>query len=875
MTIMQEARLAGRAELNDFSAENVTKNISQTPMLREALGILLESGSVTELRIPGAQRLGVVSGYFNDLDKLTKYAARWSGDAQGIYIIPNPVNPSLLARAANRCVPHAKTTTSDGDIENRRWLLIDIDPIRPAGISSTDVEHELAISCANQIANWLKGQGWPDSISADSGNGGHLLTRIDLPNDKASTALIKQCLESLDWLFSDDKVKVDLTTFNAARIWKLYGTKACKGDNMVDRPHRLAQILELPKQLEVVELDKLKRLASMFPAAEKITPISQYQGSFDLETWITSHSLSVVNTGAWNSGRKWILNPCPFNSSHTNQSAYIVQFSNGAIAAGCHHNGCSAKGWNELRDLIEPGAKRRQSNPLDRSAIAVESESWPEPEPLVGGLLPVELFDERLLPESFRPAVKEIAELMQVPLDLPAATFVCTLGGAVGRRATIQPKAHDTTFNAIPNLYGGLITPPGFMKSPIIAACTQPLKKINAEYDQEFKVETEGYQQKLEEWELAKAAYRESRKAQIKGSKKSIPDEPGPPPDKPGHKRLIINDTTYEKLHEIMRENPSGIFLIRDELSGWWSQLDKQGREGERAFYLEAWNGDTDYTIGRISRGDIYVPACCLSILGGIQPNKLRSYLADTLSGGVTDDGLIQRFQILIWPDFSKAWKNIDRTPHHDSLNRVALVLRNLVRLQSNPPLRFKFAHDAQDLFNEFRAELEAKIRSDEIAPILSGHLSKFRSLMPSLALLFELADLAAREGFDGFVDSLQADSQKIGQVSLHHAQQGAAWCDYLESHARRIYSCIVSPQIHAAQVFAERIKAGKVGSEGSFTLREVYLKGWTGLDTPERSSMAAQVLHDAGWIRPIKDESGPQGGRPSHRYEINPKVRR
>jgi hypothetical protein len=96
----------------------------------------------------------------------------------------------------------------------------------------------------------------------------------------------------------------------------------------------------------------------------------------------------------------------------------------------------------------------------------------------------------------------------------------------------------------------------------------------------------------------------------------------------------VVNDATFEALHQTMNENPAGVLVIRDELTGWWSQLGRAGREGERAFCLQAWNGDTSHTIDRIGRGTIWVPHCCMSMLGGIQPGRLRSYLVDALEDG-------------------------------------------------------------------------------------------------------------------------------------------------------------------------------------------------------------------------------------------------
>ena len=110
-------------------------------------------------------------------------------------------------------------------IIRRRWLPIDIDPVRISGVSSSDSEHESALSLARTIRSWLTDNGWPDPVIADSGNGAHLLYAIDLPNDDASRDLVRSFLELLDCRFSTSACRVDTANFNAGRIWKVYGTR--------------------------------------------------------------------------------------------------------------------------------------------------------------------------------------------------------------------------------------------------------------------------------------------------------------------------------------------------------------------------------------------------------------------------------------------------------------------------------------------------------------------------------------------------------------------------------------------------------------------------------------------------------------------------
>jgi hypothetical protein len=215
------------------------------------LNLVAEPGQIVELRLlnfhPREQRFpATMSGYFSDREKLAQNACEHSAATQGAYITLNPVNPALLARAANRLRIAGKgcPLTSDADIAKRRWLPVDFDPIRPAGISSTDEERETAIAKAVCVRDGLRAEGWPDPIVGDSGNGAHLLYRVDLPSD--DHGVIQRCLRALAFRFDDNRVKVDQSVFNPGRIWKLYGTLSRKGDPLPDRPHRLSRILEVP-----------------------------------------------------------------------------------------------------------------------------------------------------------------------------------------------------------------------------------------------------------------------------------------------------------------------------------------------------------------------------------------------------------------------------------------------------------------------------------------------------------------------------------------------------------------------------------------------------------------------------------------------------
>jgi len=335
-------------------------------MIIESLSTLISEGEVTELRILKTSR-GTVSGYFDDSKQLANIAADYDENVPAIYFTLNPVKPDLLSRAKNRIVKGAKNTTADADIECRRWFPIDFDPVRPSGISSTDEEHQAAHTMAKEVQQFLTDRGWSEPVVADSGNGTHLLYSINLPNDDESNQHIKQALEALDFQFSNESVNVDRSVFNASRIWKLYGTMACKGDHTAERPHRLSQILTYPEELKEVSVEQLKSLADLCPTVQtkgkSSSKKSNTEEGFNLEEFIEEHELDVAFSAPWKDGAtKYVLSTCPWNESHTNKSAFIIHFANGGIAAGCHHNSCSEQNWQTLRKKFEPNWNPSSSN---------------------------------------------------------------------------------------------------------------------------------------------------------------------------------------------------------------------------------------------------------------------------------------------------------------------------------------------------------------------------------------------------------------------------------------------------------------------------------------------------------------------------------
>ena len=335
-------------------------------LLRDAAALLLAPGNVVEVRALADQHTH--SGYFSDRKALIRAVEPLDTDTSvlGIYVTLNEVNPALLARRANRIklrLCRKDATTGDADILRRRWLPIDIDPKRPSGVSSTDEEHDLALAKAGEIAAWLASLGFPEPITGDSGNGAHLLYRIDLANDEAATLLVKGCLAALDALFSDDRVSVDTANFNASRIWKLYGTVSRKGDDTPDRPHRRSRILSAPDVPVVVTVDSLRDLAARLPDEQHahLQPAAATGSGFDLRHWLDLHGIGVRSEKPYSGGTLFVLDQCPFSAAHKD-GAFAIQFANGAVFAGCKHTSCGGgtQRWQELRERYEPGRAGKQ-----------------------------------------------------------------------------------------------------------------------------------------------------------------------------------------------------------------------------------------------------------------------------------------------------------------------------------------------------------------------------------------------------------------------------------------------------------------------------------------------------------------------------------
>ena len=459
--------------------------------------------------------------------------------------------------------------------------------------------------------------------------------------------------------------------------------------------------------------------------------------------------------------------------------------------------------WASLEDARsapqpEPEAKTTNEG---AAAGAEGGFEWPDPRRIGDGLLPVPAFEPDFIPGAIQSWCLDVADRMQCPIEYVAIPAIIALGATLGRKIAVRPKQFDN-WTCVTNFWGMVIGPPGVLKSPAMEEVLKPMRRLEAEARRNFAAEMELYKAALERWEDEKTEARKN-------------DRPTPEkPVEPTAKRYLSSDTTYEKLGVILGENPNGILVFRDELISLLLDLDKEEKCNARSFFMSAWNGDSGYTFDRIIRGTCHIEHACVSLMGAATPSRISRYIANVEKTGMGGDGLIQRFGFMIWPDIRPEWTNVDKAPNRDAreaafaafdrLDKIAMndVGAELEPYDDTPFLRF--SPDADRLFVQWREPLEMQLRAGGSTPMLDAHFSKYRKLVPALALVNHLSN--PRGG------------GPIPEAVLHSALRFAG---YLASHARRIYaSGEAGDTAEAARAILEKIRKGDLLD--GFKLREI-----------------------------------------------------
>ena len=442
------------------------------------LRTLFEPGDVFEVRVleavsPGSTWAHTESGYFeyDQIDLVPNCLANFIHYG-GVYITMNPVNPDLLARANNRLKSAKRdTSTKDGDVLKRRWMLVDIDPERPAGISANDTEKTVALDKAIEIQEGLASMGFPAPIVVDSGNGMQLLYRIDLPTD--DSGLVQRCLKALEPC-STKEVHVDLGVHNAARICRLPGTWNRKGDEVSDRVHRVAEVLETPESIETVSETLLQKLAGPVASSpehdsssfDSSNPVADdFNARGDIAPVLTQHGWMLKSEGDqqewWRPGRTSAQKSATYNGTtfyvfSSNAAPFEANkgYSRFGVYAKLEHGddfasateALRAQGYGPKDDVDLSGLLAKLSEPVTNSAnvSAVSADLGSEPVFSDPGPIPLEM----LRVPGF------VSEVMDHCLETsPYPSPVMAFGGALALQAFLGGrKVRDSGDNRT-NLY--------------------------------------------------------------------------------------------------------------------------------------------------------------------------------------------------------------------------------------------------------------------------------------------------------------------------------------------------------------------------------------------------------------------------------------
>jgi putative DNA primase/helicase len=488
------------------------------------------------------------------------------------------------------------------------------------------------------------------------------------------------------------------------------------------------------------------------------------------------------------------------------------------------------------------------------------------PAPLTSALRPVPAFTPEMLPVPLRAWVSDAAERISCPPDFVAVPVVIALASLIGRKVVIRPKRFDD-WEVVSNLWGATIGRPGQKKTPAANEATRFLEWLQAKALEDHAVaEKEAELDKRLNEVQSNALKDRLKKAAAKGAsrdelreielKNCSPAEGGAT-----LKRYLVNEATVEALGVILSENPRGVLVNRDELTGWLHSLDKQGREMDKAFYLEAFNGTKqNFTYDRIMRGRLTIPHVCVSLFGTIQPGPLGQLVRAASGERQQRDGFISRFQMLVYPDVAP-YARVDRWPDKEAKRRAFEVFTAMDNLTAEttgaqidgdelPYLRFD--QEAQEFFNEWYDALQIKLSNGKETTLLEEHLTKYASLMPSLALVFHLSNVVDGEA-------------EAGPVSHRAALQAAAWCEYLEAHARRIYGQAFDGDTEVIERLGERL--GELPTP--FTVRDILKKKWGGLTEREEVESLLMRLQEKHWVEGRRADA--TGGRPTIKFWINP----
>ncbi len=782
-----------------------------------ALAALFDPSDVIELRSFARGRKRTDAGYFDGehREALADAAARLNAEGAAVYVTLNRIDPQLLGRYCNRIEQWASDAATDANVIRRRWLLIDLDPVRPKNTAATDPQVQAAREAAAKCYRLLKAEGWPDPLAAESGNGWHLLYPLDLPNDDDSAALIKGALAGLAARLDDATVKVDQSVFNAARITKLYGTVATKGDHTALAPWRLSALVSTPARGEPVTPDQLRalhRAPAAAPAAVPKAAAPTGRTAFDLADFLAR--LGIDYEQDQHEGReRYRLARCPFNEAHGKGESAIFRDSAGKLGFKCQHDSCAGKHWQDVRDLIDGPREARNKPQVDlspmpgaigaaraQSAPAADSGGWPEPQPLTARITP-QPYPADALPDGIGAAVREVAAFVQAPFALVASSALGALSLAAQARADVRRADRLQGPSGLSML---TIAESGERKTTCDGFFTQPIRDYEAEQAELAKPALKQHSAALAAWNAERegilSAIKEAGKKtrptdKLRADLAELEREKTEPPRVP---RLIHGDATPEALTwALAKQWPSGGIVSSEAAAIFGSHA--MGRESimrNLGILNQLWDG-TPQSFGRKTSESYTVRGARLTVALQVQEATLRDFLARSgpLARG---SGFLARF-LIAWPESTQGQRPFKDAPAAwpalAAFNRrIAAILAEPVQMDDDGALTLPavgFTPEARRDWIAFHDAIEAELPD-------GGELREVRDVAS------KAADNAAR--LAALFHAFAGDAGAIGPDAFAGASRIVAW--HL-NESRRFFGELALP---AELADAARLDAWLIG---------------------------------------------------------------
>ncbi len=814
------------------------------------------------------------SGYFDNIDIATEVAFRLTSrpDCSAVYVTLNPCNPALLARSCNRvrqCGPK-DPTTADNDIARLCHLLIDIDPLRPSGISSSMEEHAAAIQFASALREDLSSIGFPAPLMSDSGNGAHLLCKLDLPNDPENVDLLKRVLQGIQGKYEDSpgcivldgvRLSVDQKVYNPSRISKVYGTWTRKGDSTSDRPHRVASVLLAPQELIVLTRELLESIA--LPASAKSSSKAgesrgeSSAGSLNVQAYLEHYGRKLLHVKTNGGSTLYVLECCIFDPSHAGGEAAIGQTEDGKLFYQCFHDSCKGKTWKDARRIISgddklgrfmPGGSSSTNSGSSRNSShpnGNEENSFEPPLPLRRPLPPTKPYPMEVLGPILGMAAAAIHRGIQAPLA------ICCQSVLAAGCLAVQALA-DVTIDGrrIPlSCYFLSIASSGERKSSVDTEALRSHREFQARLQERFGQEHRDYIDQIDAWK--KAREQQLKKAKSFEEKKQVLAEFGDPPTAPIIPLLFAQEPTFEGLFKLLRDGRPSVGLFSDEagtfVGGHGMNEDNRLKMGAGLSVL--WDGKP---LTRTRAGDgameLHGRRVCAHLMA--QPNVAENLLSD---GMLLEQGLISRF-LVCYPDSTagtRFYRGIDltqdpamRTYHkrvHDLLDT------DLPASPTDPQVLFppvlSLTGDARSLWVEYHDSVERELSEGALLAPVRGFANKAPEHALRLAGVLTIFD-----------------NPQVRAIDKKHMVAGIELARYYTGEALRLFHAgTCKPEILQAEKLLQWLKEKEY-----IYLGAVYQYGPNSIREASVAKPLMKLLEEHGWVTRLEEP-----------MEIDGKVRR